>query len=551
MTSRNLLTALAALAAVTLGACTERDAGLQDVRAALIEQLRQPQDQDRAIAAFYARRDHEPFWTRANDNGGDAAAGPAQALLEQLRSADARGLPRAPYKPESVAAQLGLRMDPTLRAQTEIALSRVYLRYAGDVTQGHTDPADVDGWLIPRRPFDPAQALILLDEHGVDDAIEALEPRTDDYRRLVAARRELVRRIQEGGWETVQYEGVIEPGEQHPVLPKIRQRLLAGGELARDESGDDPQRYDEATVAAVKDFQRRHGIADDGVLGPEVQAMLNVSAEQRLEQVDWNLERLRWLPDPPQSRHVAVNLAGFRLRAFDGDEVVLSMPVIVGKERHATPAFADEIEYLQINPYWNVPDSIIVNEIAPKVVDDPDYLRANDMEVVREPGPNAESIDPAGIDWAGYAGSGDDFPYLLRQRPGPKNALGRIKFMFPNRHAIYLHDTPAGHLFDEVQRTFSHGCIRVRDPVELADYLLDGQPDWDAERVREAVDGGERSRIALDDKVPVRLYYLTAWVEEDDERISFRRDIYGHDERLRARVDALRQRADAGTKPQV
>jgi murein L,D-transpeptidase YcbB/YkuD len=226
---------------------------------------------------------------------------------------------------------------------------------------------------------------------------------------------------------------------------------------------------------------------------------------------------------------VEVNLPGYFLSLMEGDRAATRMRVVVGKAGAATPAFSDTMAYVVINPYWNVPESIVAEEIAPQVREDPSYLASNDYEVVEGSGEDAQPVSPGSVNWSA-AGSGD-FPYLVRQRPGGQNALGKIKFMFPNDHNIYLHDTPAKHLFAEVERTFSHGCIRVERPLDLAAQLLRDHPEWTRERLEEAVSSGARRGVRLPRPVPIHILYWTAWVDADGE-LQFRHDLYARDQAL-------------------
>jgi murein L,D-transpeptidase YcbB/YkuD len=272
----------------------------------------------------------------------------------------------------------------------------------------------------------------------------------------------------------------------------------------------------------VRVFQRRHGLADDGAVGPEVISALNIPVERRIEQIAMNMERWRWLPRDLGSRYILVNIPEMRLDVFEGDAVPISMRVVVGKSDTPTPIFNDEMTYLVFSPYWNVPTSIAEGETLPSLLKDPDFLARNNMEAVDATG---AAIDPASIDVS------DPASYRFRQRPGASNSLGLVKFMFPNQFNVYLHDTPADSLFERATRSFSHGCVRVEDPVRLAEYVLRDQPEWSRGRIREAMQAGEEKTVKLKSPIPVYLGYWTARVRSDNT-VQFRQDVYNIDRRL-------------------
>lgn len=536
--ARRALTGMfCACLAVAVAGCAD-DAALPELREKLNVRLSTfTSGNDAALATFYAKRSYRPYWLTDCGHIFSSRETCGAQLIEQLRRAETRGLRAQDYGPDELSARLDNLDSTGGQAELEIALSQAYLRYAADLSRGRLDPRSAsDMWLIPRPSFDPAKALALLEELGPAEFVEATEPANPEYRRLVKARPIMVAHVDHGGWPAVEYDGLVQPGERHTVLPALRKRLAITGELDRDvaasatQSGD-PELYDERTAEAVREFQRRHGLETDGVLGPEAGAMLNVSASERLAQIDLNLERLRWLGDT-DGRRIRVNLASFHLQAIDGEKVRLDMPVIVGKQQTATPSFEDRIEYIEINPYWIVPQSIIAKEIAPAAAKNPDYLHEHDMELIDDASGQSRPVDPQTVDWHRHVDADDDFPYVVRQRPGTTNALGRIKFMFPNAHSIYLHDTPATELFERAKRTFSHGCIRVRDPLDLADFLLAESKTWDSRRVREAIESGATRRIDLATQVPITLYYLTAWADQDRQGLHFRPDVYELDRSL-------------------
>ncbi|OGX89839.1 L,D-transpeptidase family protein [Hymenobacter coccineus] len=287
--------------------------------------------------------------------------------------------------------------------------------------------------------------------------------------------------------------------------------------------------YDKALANAVKAFQNDAGLRPDGVVSGTTLRELNVPIGQRIDQVLLNMERWRWLPKKFEPDYLLVNIPEYRLHVVENGEEAMTMRVIVGKALTATPIFSDKMEYVVLAPYWYVPFSIVDKELKNRLADNPQYLDHLDMEVVRGYGRTATVIDPTTIDWANV--TQDNFKYTVRRRPGPKNDLGNAKFIFPNSNDVYLHDTPHGELFSQVSRNFSHGCVRVEEPMKLAAYLLRDKPEWDEQSILDTVAAHREKYITLTKKLPVYLVYLTAWADADGHA-HFRDDIYGHDKAL-------------------
>jgi murein L,D-transpeptidase YcbB/YkuD len=322
------------------------------------------------------------------------------------------------------------------------------------------------------------------------------------------------------------------------VVSTIAARLTASGDYTGAAvTGDAP--YAIELQESVKRFQRRHGLTDDGVVSAATIAEMNVPIERRINQIALNLERWRWLPRDLGDRHILVNIPEYRLEVWDRNQVPLTMRVVVGKKDTQTPIFADEMTYLVFSPYWNVPPDIAEGETLPEVLKDPGFLDRSNMEVVDT---NGTPIDPSSIDLA------DPRKYRFRQRPGAHNSLGLVKFMFPNQFNVYLHDTPADSLFARASRSFSHGCVRLENPIALAEYVLRDQPEWTREKIQEAMDAGEERTVKLRAAIPVYLGYWTARVSADG-MLQFRRDVYGIDARLSVlladRLSRLRKTAAA------
>ena len=289
---------------------------------------------------------------------------------------------------------------------------------------------------------------------------------------------------------------------------------------------------DDALRDAVERFQLRHGLYVDGVIGKKSIAAMNRSPRSKIRALEMNMERWRWMSRDLGEKYVLVDIAGFTLQGYDGADVVLEMPVVVGKYQHETPIFSDKIRYLEFNPYWNITPTIAQNEMLPKLKEDPGYLQEHHIRVFENWQSGARELDPRAVDWHGV-GSGIR-AMKLRQDPGPWNALGTVKFMFPNEYDIYLHDTPARGKFSRAVRAFSHGCVRVAEPSKLAEFVLGGESEgWAEEVVLEAVANGERQVVRLKESVPVHISYQTVWVDAAG-RIRFSPDVYGRDEKLEA-----------------
>lgn len=326
-------------------------------------------------------------------------------------------------------------------------------------------------------------------------------------------------------WKLLTSEGILRSGSAGAGVDELRQRLSAEGYEVGSGAG-----YDAALVGAVEAFQARHGLAVDGIVGPDTREQLNVLPSERANQMEKNLERRRsYEARMASGRGILVNLPEQRLYAFDSESEPLSMKVVVGKPAWATPELREQLETVVLNPYWYVPIEILAEELAPKIAEDSNYLEKNGYEVVAEPGPNAEPMDASGIDWSQVrADDPSSFPHLLRRKPGSQNPLGKIKFLMPNRDDIYLHDTPADHLFSKSERDFSHGCIRVEDPIALAEMVVAQSEDWSASEIRKALDSGEHEVISLSPSLSVDVVYWTSWVDGDGT-VHFRDDLYDRD----------------------
>ena len=488
---------------------------------------------------FYERRQFAPAWIE------NAKPRPQMdALIDAIKAAHQEGLDPELYN----AALLETRyregskgflsqkgFDPVQAGQMDAWMTYLYMKYASDLADGLSDLARADPtWKIKPEKFDPLIELErALSENRVAQSLGNLTPKDPQYqalRKVLSEYRELQKK---GGWPSVPSQMKVKPGQANAAVTAVARRLSASGDYkGRVPPDGEKTAYSNELGEAVKRFQRRHGLQDDGVLSAAVAAEMNVPIDRRIRQLELNLERWRWLPRELGERHILVNIPEYRLEVWEGDRVPLSMRVVVGKEDTQTPIFNDEMTHIVFSPYWNVPPSIAEGETLPSVMKDPGFLNRTNMEVVDA---NGTVIDPASIDLNNPTG------YRFRQRPGNANSLGLVKFMFPNQYNVYLHDTPADSLFARASRSFSHGCVRIEQPQALAEYLLRDQSEWTSARIQEAMHAQEEKHVKLREPVPVYLGYFTARVSADGVT-QFRKDVYEIDGRLTARLADRLQR---------
>jgi murein L,D-transpeptidase YcbB/YkuD len=365
-----------------------------------------------------------------------------------------------------------------------------------------------------------------LRDNTIRESLRNLAPPDKGYRNLKQALIEYRTIAAKGGWGNVPDGRILKTGMRSNRVSDLRKRLASSGDLSSD---DETSLFNDAVENAVRRFQHRHGLKADGIVGPETVQALNVPAEKRVRQLEINLERLRWSFRNLGERYILVNIADYHLFVVEHGRSLFSMRVIVGKPFWNTPVFRAEMKSIVLNPSWNVPTSIALEEIIPKILKDPEYLAEQSIAVLKGWGEKEQVIGPETVEWSLL--SEEYFPCHLRQDPGPLNPLGRIKFLLPNQFGVYLHDSPNKGLFGQNVRTFSHGCIRLEKPFDLATYLLSGDPRWTDEAIKEAIVRGKEETIHLPRPIPVYILYLTAWAD-DQGMINFRKDIYGRDEQL-------------------
>ena len=478
------------------------------------------------IPAFYARRAWQLAWD-------DPAR--VRALRDAVETSVTHGLNPADYHAASLRELLEAPASDAQRADRDVVLTDALIRLAYHLRFGKANPRELyPQWNFSRSLGDvePVAALeAMLADARLDRALERFAPQLADYAQLREALSRLRAIEARGGWPRVPMGPPLKPGVSDARLPALRTRLEASGELAAQRAAD-PLRFDPPLETAVRAFQARHGIAADGVVGRRTLAALNVSAGARIEQVRVNLERLRWVAQDLTGDYLVVDVAGFEARLFLGGRRVWESRTVVGRPYRKTPVFRAALRHLVLNPDWNVPPTILHEDVLPKVARDPAYLVRNHMRVVDASG---RTVDPQVLDWPQYRGA--RFPYQIVQDPGDDNALGKIKFMLPNPHAVYLHDTPSRALFRRETRAFSSGCIRLERPLELAVALLDDADRWNLDTLRAAIATGETRTVALKRQVPALILYFTATAGEGGEP-RFHPDLYGRDARVAAALAA-------------
>jgi L,D-transpeptidase YcbB len=477
------------------------------------------------LIEIYDDRQYEPLWVSPSDH----LNAEGQALYKILSEAERLGLNSKDYAYSELhwlqrTDQLFSEDRPLFRtnvlARIEVVLTNNLVKLLDHVTSGRLSPEQVNGkWYLEDERPSLTHIVTQVIDNGIVVTLESLAGGHEGYGPLLKALERYLQIKADGGWPVIPGGPLLAKGTSSPRVKVLRRRLAATGDM-----NDEPisSLFDQKVMEGVEKFQARHGLSVDGIVGPKTLETLNTPVDSRIRQVLVNLERRRWMPRTLGPDYLLVNIPDFQLTAYQDGKPQMGMPVIVGKPMSQTPIFSDILEYLVLNPYWNVPRSIVIDEIFPKFQEDPAYLEESNFELVDwdEQPMEISQLTLENIE----AGT-----IRIRQKPGPNNALGLVKFMFPNDHAIYLHDTPADHLFDASERDFSHGCIRVERPTDLAAFLLNG--NWSREEILHTIESSERRAIQLPQTIPVYILYLTAWVAEDGT-LQFREDLYGHDEQL-------------------
>ncbi len=471
------------------------------------------------VKRFYAARGDTLAWSR----DGLASAG-AHAMIDAIEGAFSQGLDPGDYHLAAIRADRRAHRWVAF----DLLLSDAYLTLAHDYAYGRLRPRNVDTqWFIkrPRRVALDAYLEAALAHGDVAASLHALLPHSPGYARLrhALARYRKLRHL--GGWQRLAPGPSLRQGDSGSRVIALRQRLRVTGDLVTPPAAD-PQYFDRILMRAVMHFQRRNGLTPDGVVGRRTRAALNVPVGARIRQIRVNLERWRWLPRHRPARRIQVNVPAFKLHVYRHGKPIFESRVIVGRPKRQTPTFDATVRAVVINPPWNVPRSIAVREELPRIAANPGYLAEKHLQVLSGWGRDAQVVDPSTIDWQQL--NRNDFPYHLRQTPGPYNALGRIKFLLPNRFEIYLHDTPARGLFADTRRAFSHGCVRVQRAHDLATLLLSGNPDWEPQELADTLKTGKEHVVPLAHPWPVELLYRTAWVKHNGE-VEFRQDLYHRD----------------------
>ena len=441
----------------------------------------------RPLPLFYTRRQFGPAWS----------AGDRDALLAAVKDAESDGLDPADYHLASIART----SDADAR---DLLLTDAFFLLSSHLLSGRVDPESIEPtWCLVPRANDLVAALeTALELHNVRAMIARMPPAHRDYRALREALGAYRHMATAGGWPTLDAGRSLRLGDRGGPVMQLATRLVASGDLPQ--ASED---FDRSVDTAVRRFQRLHGLATDGVVGPRTRAELNRTVAERVRQLELNLERWRWLPSNLGDPHALINIPAFSLVVVEHDRPVISMRIVVGKEYRQTPIFSGAITQVILSPYWNVPNSIATKELWPKEHSNPGYLEREHIEVLRGG--------------------------RLRQRPGPWNALGLIKFNVPNPYDVYLHDTPARQLFEQSARAFSHGCMRIEKPVELATWLLRDRPEWPRDRIVQQSMRGIQTIVEVKKPLAVHILYWTAFVDFAGE-LHFSGDIYHRDARLDA-----------------
>ncbi|WP_037971378.1 L,D-transpeptidase family protein [Sulfitobacter noctilucae] len=474
---------------------------------------------DDDIAKFYRENGYAPIWTGAGEADRDRRA----ALMQAITTAADHGLPVARYDPDALMATLSAVRTPRDRGLAEVEMSRVFLTYARDIQSGMLTPRKIDSAMVREIPYkDRTTYLTGLRDAKAASFFRALPPRSMEYNALIKEKVAMERLLNAGGWGATVPAKSLKPGDSGSAVIALRNRLIAMEYLPRSNA----RGYDAAMQAAVQQFQSDHGLNDDGVAGSETMRQINVGVTARLQSVLVALERERWFNVERGKRHILVNLPDFSAKIIDDGKITFRTRSVIGANRddRPTPEFSDVMDHMVINPSWYVPRSIVTKEYLPAL-----KRNRNAVSHIEITDRRGRKVNRGAVNFNAYTER--TFPFAMRQPPSRSNALGLVKFMFPNKYNIYLHDTPAKSLFSRDVRAFSHGCVRLADPFDFAYALLAKQEADPKQYFQSVLRSGRETRVDLKEPVPVHLIYRTA-VTNARGHTEYRADVYGRDAKI-------------------
>ena len=486
------------------------------------------------VALFYKNRDNKLAWLekgRINRNINDLVKRLDGSYKDGL-SGEFYNLPKIKSGIEAIKrSESNDENWISQLVQLDVLLSNAYMNFASDLSSGRLNLHNLgEEWIVYPKPNQPDIAEYLeesIKTRNISKSLERLKPQNEQYYLLANAYNSLLKVKSEGGWPLPGYLSRLQENDEAAGVIALKKYLLATGDLdVKNTNYLNSTVFDEDLTQAVKQFQQRHGLKPDGIVGNKTIAEMNHPVDYRLNQVKLNLDRIRWFPDDFGRKYIIINIPDYRLGYYDNGKLMETMNVVVGKTEHFTPVLKDSIIDVVFNPQWNVPASIATKEMLPKIQNDTNWLAKNDYMLLEGSYTSTDDVAPGMVKWEKI--TENNFPYRIVQKPGGKNALGRVKFVMTNNQSIYLHDTPSEELFSQVQRDFSHGCIRLQKPVELAQILLEEQLPVDT--IQSYLAQKETKVVVLQNPVMVNVLYQTAWVDEQTGQIQFREDVYGFDE---------------------
>jgi murein L,D-transpeptidase YcbB/YkuD len=479
---------------------------------------------------FYQKRNYELAWSEHGE-----FLPQADMMVNMVHNVRAHGVKpfsdpnlRQLFREVEYAKKPRKEIIVKKRKAMDVLLTALYFEYAEEIWKGKISHEDKLGWHIDRKKIQEGrtlEAILATDQTNKENLFLQYEPLYPEYNNLKRQLSEYVLIKNNGGWPIIHVSENLsfKLGDTSQAVFLLKKRLAVTKDYRAKIINN---RFDPELDKAIRRFQRRHGLEITGTIDPKTLNTLNVPVGERIKQIIVNMERWRWIPEKLTPDFVWVNIPEFKLHVIEGNKEIWTMDVIVGKAATSTPIFNDEIEYIVFSPSWNIPEKIAVEEIVPIIKADSSYLVDQQMEILQ----NNQPIDPHTIDWNNVREE-ELKKYTFRQKPGERNALGNVKFLFPNEYDVYLHDTPSNHLFKRTERGFSHGCIRIAEPVKFAQYLLRNDSTWTKQKIEDAMNSETEQYVKLKVKEPVYIVYFTAWTEPDGT-MNFRDDIYGHDKKL-------------------